>query len=264
MKKINVLAMIAVTALAASVTWAAAPGGGGRGGRGGGTLGAPPADAPPARAGGNRGDVAPSNNPSAKSIIYAPTTPTAPPDKDGFIKRWSILEPITGVNGSNQNALHPNALKEYFPGQMTVIPKDGDKVTVNGAELKWHAIDSKLHYVNVVHFANDLGISSANDAMFWVVTTINCPEEMKDVRLGIGSNDGSVWWVNGQEACSIYGDILSMPDDAVSKRLTLKKGPNILRGVIHNQRGQVDFCARFLDDATGKAITNFTVSFSDK
>jgi hypothetical protein len=220
--------------------------GGGRGAGGGGR--------------GNSGDVVPSTNPSAKSLS-APTTPTAQPDANGFIKRWSILEPIAGVSGSNQNTAHPNLIKEYFPGQMTVIPKDGDKVTVNGAELKWHALDTKNHNVSFVHFANDLGINSGNGALFCVVTIVNCPEEMKNVRLTAGSNDASVWWVNGQEVCGIYGDILSYPDDTVSKRITLKKGPNVIRGVVHNDRGQSDFCVRFLDD-DGKPVTNFTVSLS--
>ncbi|HEY4328828.1 MAG TPA: hypothetical protein VGN88_03765, partial [Phycisphaerae bacterium] len=105
------------------------------------------------------------------------------------------------------------------------------------------------------------GISSSNGALFWVVTVVNVPEDMKDVRLAIGSNDGSVWWVNGQEACGIYGDILGFPDDAVSKRLTLKKGANVIRGVIHNDRGQSDFCARLLDEQ-GNPITHYTVSLS--
>jgi hypothetical protein len=223
---------------------------------GGGPGGVPGAG----RGRGNRGDVAPSSNPSAKSLSVI-TTPSSQPDASGFIKRWSILEPIHGISGSNQNAFHPAAQKEYFPGQMTVLPKHGDKVTVNGTELQWHTLDSKLHNVNLVHFANDLGIASDNGSLFWVVTVVNCAEEMKDVRLAIGSNDASVWWVNGQEVCSIYGDILSFPDDAVSKRLTLKKGANIIRGAVHNQRGQTDFCARLLDDS-GEPIKNFTVTLT--
>lgn len=247
MKKLmTVLSMVAVAGLAASI---AAAGGGGRGGGRGGGGG-----------GGNGGDVAPSTNPTAQSLSLA-TTPTTQPDEWGFITRWSILEPIYGVNGSNQNTLHANALKEYFPNQMTVIPKDGDTESVNGQTLKWHQLDSKNFNMNLVHFANDLGINSANGAMFWVVTVVNVPEEMKDVRLAIGSNDGSVWWVNGQEACGVYGDILTFPDDAVSKRLTLKKGANIIRGVVHNDRGQTDFCVRLLNEQ-GDPIKNFTVSLT--
>ena len=36
-------------------------------------------------------------------------------------------------------------------------------------------------------------------------------------------------------------------DDGVSKRLTLKKGPNVIRAAIVNGGGATDFCARFLD-----------------
>ncbi len=249
MKKLmSILSMMAVAGLAASI---AVAGGGGRGGgRGGGGGGG----------GGNTGDAAPSTNPSAQSLSLA-TTPTTKPDASGFISRWSILEPIYGITGSGQNTLHPNALKEYFPGEMTVIPKDGDTVSVNGQSLKWHQLDSKNFNMNLVHFANDLGISSANGALFCVVTIVNVPEDMKDVRLAVGSNDGSVWWVNGQEAVGIYGDILTFPDDGVSKRLNLKKGANVIRGVVHNDRGQTDFCARLLNEQ-GDPITNFTLTLS--
>ena len=113
--------------------------------------------------------------------------------------------------------------KEYFPNQFTVIPHDGDKVTVGGAQLTWHAVDTKLYNVNLYHFAHALGKPTSN-VLFWVVTVVNCPQEMTGVRLAIGSNAASVWWVNGQEVIGIYGDRQTVIDDGVSKRLTLKKG----------------------------------------
>ena len=85
---------------------------------------------------------------------------------------------------------------------------------------------------------------------------------MRDVRLAIGSNDASVWWVNGQEVIGIYGDRQTVIDDGVSKKLTLKKGPNVIRCAIHNQGGMTDFCARFLD-AEDKPIKNLSVNLSD-
>lgn len=259
MNKTNqLLSFVAVTALGAAIVLAAAPPGAGQGGRGG--FGGGRGAGVGARGRGNSGDVAPSTNPSAKSLSL-PTTPTARPDASGFIKRWSILEPIYGISGSNQNTFHPNAQKEYFPGQMTVIPKNGDKVKVSDQELTWHAVESKNFNVNLVHFANDRGIASDNGSLFWVVTVVNFPEETKDVRLAIGSNDASVWWVNGKEACDIYGDILAYPDDAVSKRLTMHKGPNVIRAAIHNQRGQTDFCARLLDK-NDQPIKDVTITLS--
>ena len=79
------------------------------------------------------------------------------------------------------------------------------------------------------------------------------------MRLAIGSNAASVWWVNGQEVIGIYGDRQTVIDDGVSKRLTLKKGRNIIRCAVVNGGGATDFCARFLD-ANEKPIQNLTIS----
>ncbi len=98
-----------------------------------------------------------------------------------------------------------------------------------------------------------------SNVLFWAVTIVNCPQEMRDVRLAIGSNAASVWWVNGKEVIGIYGDRQTVIDDGVSKRLTLKKGPNIVRAAIVNGGGATDFCARFLD-AEDKPLKGFTVS----
>ena len=52
-------------------------------------------------------------------------------------------------------------------------------------------------------------------------------------------------------------------DDAVSQRLTLKKGRNILRGAIINGPGMSDFCVRFIDEK-GQPVTNYQVSVPSK
>ena len=144
--------------------------------------------------------------------------------------------------------------KEYFPDQFTVIPKDGDKVTVGDKQLTWHAVDTKLYNVNLYHFARNYG-KPTSDVLFWAVTVVNAPQEMRNVRLAIGSNAASVWWINGQEVIGIYGDRQTVIDDGVSKRLTLKKGPNIIRAAIVNGGGATDFCARFLDENESRSGT---------
>jgi hypothetical protein len=48
-------------------------------------------------------------------------------------------------------------------------------------------------------------------------------------------------------------------DDAVSKRLTLNKGRNILRGAVINGPGLSDFCVRFIDE-NGAPIKDITIS----
>ena len=91
---------------------------------------------------------------------------------------------------------------------------------------------------------------------------VNCPREMSGVRLAIGSNAASVWWVNGKEVIGIYGDRQTVIDDGVSKRITLQKGPNVVRAAVVNGGGATDFCARFLD-ADDNPIKGITVTLSE-
>jgi hypothetical protein len=191
------------------------------------------------------------------STLMVPSTPEKAPDAAGFIQRWLLLEPID-ADGLTDNVVQATVKKEYFPNQFTVVPRDGDKVTVGGAELTWHAEDTKNYNVNLFHFARSFGKKTSN-VLFWAVTVVNSPQEMHNVRLAIGSNAASVWWVNGVEVTGIYGDRQTVIDDGVSKRLTLKKGQNVVRGAIVNGGGATDFCVRFLD-ADDKPLKGFTVS----
>ncbi|HEY5913579.1 MAG TPA: acetylxylan esterase [Verrucomicrobiae bacterium] len=193
---------------------------------------------------------------SAPSLTR-PDSAAKAPNAAGFIQRWLILEPISS-NGLTDSAVQAAVKAEYFPNQFSVIPRDGDSVTVGGTNLTWHAVDTREYNVNLYHFAHSLGKPSSF-VLFWAVTVVICPEEIPGVRLAIGSNAASVWWVNGQEVIGIYGDRQTVIDDGVSKRLTLKKGPNVVRCAVINGGGATDFCARFLD-ANEKPVQGYTVS----
>lgn len=192
--------------------------------------------------------------------LALPVSPERATDVDGFIQRWLLLEPIPS-NGLSDSAVQAAVKKEYFPNQLTVIPHDGDKVTVDGAHLSWHAVDTRLYNVNLYHFAHALGKPTSN-VLFWAVTIVNSPQELSGVRLAVGSNAASMWWVNGKEVVGIYGDRQTVIDDGVSKRLTLKKGPNILRAAVINGGGATDFCARFLD-AEDQPLKGLAVRLSE-
>jgi hypothetical protein len=189
--------------------------------------------------------------------LTRPTSVETTPDANGFIPRWIILDPIA-TNGDTQNTVQAAVKTEYFPNQFTVVPRDGDKVTVGGAELTWHAVDTNEYNVNLYYLASAFG-KSANNALFWAVAVVHCPQEMPGVRLAVGSNSASVWWVNGKEIIGIYGDRQTVVDDGVSRRVTLKKGPNVIRAAIVNRSGAADFCARFLDK-DDKPLKGYTVS----
>jgi hypothetical protein len=194
------------------------------------------------------------------STLMTPASPVKATNADGFIQRWLLLEPIT-ANGLTDSAVQAAVKKEYFQNQFTVIPRDGEKVTIGGTELTWHAVDTANYNVNLFHFARAQG-KKTSDVLFWAATVINCSREMRDVRLSIGSNAASMWWVNGKEVIGIYGDRQTVIDDGVSKRLTLNKGPNVVRTAIVNGGGATDFCARFLD-AEDKPIKEITVNLGE-
>ena len=180
------------------------------------------------------------------------------PSSAGFIQQWLILEPIRVSGLLTDSAVQAVVKTEYFPNQLTVIPHDRDKVSMGSTQLNWHAVETNEYNFNLYYFAHNLGKPTSN-VLFWAVTIINCPEDMPGVRLAVGSNAASVWWVNGKEVIGIYGDRQTVIDDGVSKRLTLKKGPNILRCAIINGGGATDFCARFLD-REDKPLKGFVVA----
>ena len=218
---------------------------------------------------------------------FSPATATpAQPDDNGFIRRWLLLEPIDKPNPGNtvftDTYLREHFNRDYFKGQQTIVPKDGQKVKgtfkqeqapagfgrgVQAPEkpevktvtqtLTWHALDSENYNVKLFRFAEKWG-QQVYGVLFWAVTVIDCPEDIENVRLAVGSNSASMWWLNGQEALLLSGDRRMVEDDAMSPRLTLKKGRNILRGAIINGPGMSDFCVRFLDEK-GNPVINYSI-----
>jgi hypothetical protein len=182
----------------------------------------------------------------AASSLARPSRAPKPTDADGFIQRWLLLEPIRVPGQLTETAVRTAAEKDV-PVQSTPLPHDGDKLTVGDTELAWHAIDTLNYNVNLFHFAYALNKPTSN-VLFWAVTVVNSPREMTGVRLAIGSNAASVWWLNGKEVIALYNDRQTVIDDGVSKRLTLNKGANVIRAAIINAGGATDFCARFLDE----------------
>lgn len=206
-----------------------------------------------------------STNDSTRSLnpYFIPaTSKVKTPNTEGFIQRWLLLEPINKPNRSNavftDSYIRKELTTEYFRNQLTVLPKNGEKIKVGGQKLKWHALESTNFNVKLFRFAYGLN-KNIYGVLFWAVTVVNCPQEMKNVRMAVGSNSASMWWLNGQEAVLLSGDRRMVMDDCVSNRLTLKKGKNIIWGAVINGPGMSDFCLRFLDDK-GEPIKGITIN----
>jgi hypothetical protein len=185
----------------------------------------------------------------AAPTLTRPKGITQPVDARGFIHRWRVLEPV-----SIAGRLTESAVQEAL--QQAALP------TAIGAGHKWHELETTNYNLNLYHFAWALSKPTSN-VLFWVETTVNSPREMKDVRLAIGSNAASRWWLNGELVIALNDDRQSVIDDGVSRRLTLRKGANVIRAAVLNGGGATDFCARFLDESD-RPIQGLDVSLVER
>jgi hypothetical protein len=194
----------------------------------------------------------------AATSLTRPAGPAKAVDAEGFIRRWLVLEPIRAGSVVTESGFREALQNGSTPELLAALPEDGDLVAVKDASLKWHALDTLRYNVNLYHFAWALNKPTSN-VLFWAVTVIDSPKEMTGVRLAIGSNAASNWWLNDQPVIAIYNDRQTVIDDGVSKRITLRKGRNVIRAAILNAGGATDFCARFLNESD-QPITGLTVT----
>ena len=189
------------------------------------------------------------------------TAASVSPDSEGFIRRWTVLEPVSKPNRSNavftDSYLNHVLDSMYFKDRHTLIPHDGDTAIVDGKTLQWHTLDSKLFNFKLYRMAAALK-KPVYGVIFFAVTVIDCPCDIENIRLSAGSNSASKWWLNGEEVLLLSGDRRMVADDGVSKRLTLKKGKNVLRCAVINGPGMSDLCARFVD-ANGQPVRDYSI-----
>ena len=223
--------------------------------------------------------------PALAPYFSTPVEEAVQPDELGFIRRWLLLEPISKPNRGNtvfvDSYVRANLDTGWNKGEFE-IPAEGDKETMTveyqkpvdmsagrpmwGVEpetemkkvkLSWHALDSKLFNVKLYRYA--VGTETGRYGMICrAVTVIDVPEDLENVRLAVGSNSASMWWIDGEEALILSGDRRMVMDDGVSKRLTLKKGRHILTGAVINGPGMSDFCVRFVDEQ-GNPVMNYNI-----
>ena len=223
--------------------------------------------------------------PALAPYFSTPVEETIQPDELGFIRRWLLLEPISKPNRGNtvfvDSYVRTNLDTGWNKGEFT-LPKEGDKETMmvefqkpvdmsagrpmwgvepetemKKVKLTWHALDSKLFNVKLYRYA--VGTETGRYGMICrAVTVIDVPEDLENVRLAVGSNSASMWWIDGEEALILSGDRRMVMDDGVSKRITLKKGRHILTGAVINGPGMSDFCVRFVDEQ-GNPVMNYNI-----
>ena len=169
------------------------------------------------------------------------------PDEQGFIRRWRLMEPIA-VDVRSNVIFTDSWLRNKFAEELAKLKSQKTKA-------KWYALDSENYNMKLFRFAEKYG-KQTYGSFFWCETVIDCPEDIDGVRLAAGSNGASMWWLNDEEILLLEGDRRMVEDDGVSRRISLKKGQNVLRCAVINGPGLSDMCARFVDEQ-GKAVKNY-------
>jgi hypothetical protein len=73
-----------------------------------------------------------------------------------------------------------------------------------------------------------------------------------------GSDDGAVWWLNGEEVQRFVGGRgVAKDQDKTAKPVKLKKGLNTLVAIVVNGGGPTGACARFVNKA-GQPVVKMT------
>jgi hypothetical protein len=190
---------------------------------------------------------------SALLISNSRAAETLKPDSQGYIRDWLMLAPIVLPEG------RPGAdliFDDQIKNEAALQPKAGDKITVNGKELTWAAVSASTNY-----FDFNASLKSVNDhAMGYIVTYIECDEEMPGVIMAVGSNDEGRLYLNRVDIY-VFAEPRTLELDADKGRVTLKKGLNVVVFKIFNEQGNWQGAMRFLGKS-GAPLTNLQIKLS--
>ncbi len=176
---------------------------------------------------------------------------------DGFVMKWLVLGPVAldeKVSNHDEASCKDFLDRQYIPADAT--PNDGDKTTIDNAELTWKTVEAEDYYIDLAKMADDAGKDPEHAAFVGIVYVIS-DEELAGVKIAVGSDDDSVWRLNGKEILRAYEGRDVQKDQQTADNLTLKKGVNVLSFTVLNGDGASAAAARVLDkdDNVPKGVT---------
>ena len=175
------------------------------------------------------------------------------PDSEGYIRDWVMLAPIALPGGRPCADL---IVEEQVKGEAALRPKAGDKVKIRGKELTWKNITATTNY-----FDFNAILESLNDrAAGYMVTYIECDQEMPDVTMAVGSNDEGQIYLNGEDIYAVQ-EARPLELDADKGKVKLHQGVNVIIFKIINEQNSWQGAMRFLDK-TGAPVTDLKIKLS--
>lgn len=161
------------------------------------------------------------------------------PDPEGYLRDWLMLAPIALPAGGAAGDL---LLREQLKDEALLKPSDGDRVTVGGRTLTWKRITASTNY-----FDFNAILKTLNDhAAGFMVTYVECEQEIPDVTMAVASNDQGRIYFNGVDIYA-FTEARTLMLDADKGRVTLKKGVNVIVFKIINEQNSWQGALRLLD-----------------
>jgi len=171
----------------------------------------------------------------------------------GYIRDWLMLAPIPLPEGRSGSEM---ILENQINNEGSLQPRAGDSVKINGKELTWKPIRASTNY-----FDFNAILKTVNDhAVGYMVTYIECDEELPGVIMTIGSNDEGRLYLNGVDIYA-FNEPRPLELDADKGRVTLKKGVNVVVFKVLNEQNSWQGAMRFLDKF-GAPLTHLKIKLS--
>ena len=174
-------------------------------------------------------------------------------DPEGYIRDWVMLAPIALPDGETcAEAL----LKDQIKNESALRPKTGDKVKIGDKELSWRNVTASTNY-----FDFNETLKSINDHVAgYMVSYIECDQDVPDVTVAVGSNDQGRIYFNGVDIYA-FTEARPLMLDADKGRITLKKGVNVIVFKIANEQNSWQGAMRLMDKA-GTPLKNVKIRLS--
>jgi hypothetical protein len=173
------------------------------------------------------------------SISSGSAADTSSLDPAGYVRDWVMLAPIALPEGASTGDL---LLREQVKNEATLKPKEGDTIKINNKELVWKNVTTATNFFDFNAILKSLNEQSAG----YMVTYLECEQDVPDVTMAVGSNDQARIYFNGVDIYA-FTDARTLELDGDKGRVTLKKGVNVIVFKVLNQQNSWQGAMRLTD-----------------
>ncbi len=174
-------------------------------------------------------------------------------DAAGYVRDWLMLAPIALPEGGAAGDL---LLRSQIRGEANFKPTAGDTVSINNKELTWKKITAATNF-----FDFNAILDSINDRVAgYMVTYVECDEEIPNVMMSVGSNDQGRIYFNGKDIYA-FTEARPLMVDADKGKVTLQKGVNVIVFKVINESNSWQGSMR-LTDMNGTPLKGLKIKLS--